>query len=91
MTRFFVDSYGSLKVEMGGEQDILIATRFNQSENKTKANEYLRGVAAKMTEVYASDASNPDAAEMMELLLDEAEDKVRAAQLAEKFLEPVEF
>jgi hypothetical protein len=83
--RFFVDSYGSLKVEMDGEQDILVTTKFNQSENKAKAAEYLHDVAARLTEVYTSD---PDAAEA---LLNEAEDKVCKAQLAEKFLEPVVF
>lgn len=83
--KFFVDGYGALKVELDGEQDILVTTKFMQSENKAKAAEYLRSVAVKLTDLYASD---PDAAEA---LVDEAENKVYQAQQAEKFLEPAKF
>lgn len=83
--KFFVDGYGALKVEMDGEQDVLVTSKFMQSENKAKAAKYLRSVAIKLTDLYQND---PGAAEA---LVDEAEDKVHQAQRAEKFLEPVGF
>lgn len=83
--KFFVDSYGALRVKADGDTDTLIVAKFMQSENKVKATEYLFKIAIELTALCDSD---PGAAGR---LLAEAENKVHQAQLAEKFLEPVEF
>jgi hypothetical protein len=82
---FRVNGYGNLIAEAGQERDILVTTKFMQARNKEQAISYLREIAAEMTEIYATD---PEAAEA---LLIEAEGKVHAAQLAEKFMEEVRF
>lgn len=83
--RFYVDGFGNLMAEMDGERDSLMGTRFNQTENKEKAIEYLKVIAAEMTKLYVTD---PAAAEAV---LTEAEYKIGQAQAAEKFLEEVTF
>jgi hypothetical protein len=72
-------------VEMDGGRESLIAPSFMQNDNRDKAAEYLSDVAASLNELYSS---NPDAAGK---LLEEAENKIRSAQTAEKFLEEVSF
>ena len=72
-------------VEMEGEQDTLIVTKFMQNENTDKAADYLKKIATKLNEVYKQDADKAGQ------ILEEAENAVRAAQLAEKFLEAITF
>lgn len=84
--RFYVNSFRQLAVEEGGERDILIAARFMQSENQDRCADYLRGVAAKLTDLYGTGQVDQAGD-----LLAEAEAKVRNAQTAESFLEEVRF
>jgi dsDNA-specific endonuclease/ATPase MutS2 len=83
--KFYANNYGELRVEMEGQEETLITTKFMTSENKTKAADYLRTVAEKLNETYTAD---PEAAAE---ILETAENKIADAQLAEKFLEPVTF
>ena len=83
---FYVDSYRSLMVRVAGRKDIVLAPRFIQNENQDKAADYLRGIAKQLTQAFAD---GDEAATVR--ILEEAEGKVRAAQLAEKFLEEVNF
>jgi hypothetical protein len=84
--RFYVDGFRNMMAEMDGEHEVMIVTKFNSNENKTKAANYLKTVAPEITRLY--NAGDIDAAEA---LLNEAEAKVRSAQVAEKFLEEVTF
>lgn len=84
--RFYVDGFRNMVAEMDGEREEMIVPHFMQSENKTKAADYLRGVASEMTELY-----NAGQIEEAEALMAEAEAKVISAQTAEKFMEEVSF
>lgn len=83
--KFYANNYGELAVEMDGQNETLITTKFMTSESKDKATDFLRTVADKLNETYTS---NPEAAAE---ILEDAENKIADAQLAEKFLEPVAF
>ena len=84
--RFYVSGYRNLEAEMDGERETMIAPRFMQNENKDKAADYLREVAAELTNLY--NAGEVDAAYAV---LAEAENKISQAQTAEKFMEQVTF
>ena len=82
-----MEFYGSrkgLKVKDGWQIDWLITARFNQNENYDKFATYMRKVAAKLA------GMEPFSDEMADFL-EEAESKVRAAEVAERFLEEVSF
>ena len=83
--KFQVDGYRNLIVRDGSDTEILISTSgFMSNDNKSKAAEYLRGIARQLAEL------EPFSDEMA-ALLDEAAAKVSAAKLDEKFLQEVSF
>ena len=84
--RFYVSGYRNLEAEMDGERETMISPRFMQNENKDKAADYLREVAAELTNLY--NAGEVDAAYAV---LAEAENKISQAQTAEKFMKQVTF
>ena len=80
---FYANLYGELKVEENGKHNILIASRFNDSDNKDKCIGYLRTVA---------DALNQETDEDRAFaIIGEAQKKISSAMTAEKFLEEVTF
>ena len=84
--RFFLNSHRQLEAEIDRDREVMIAPHFSQNDNMDKAAEYLRGVAAKMTELYG--AGEVEAAGN---LLEEAETKIQKAQTAERFMDEISF
>lgn len=83
--RFYVNSFRNLMVEVDRESETIIAASFMQNENKAKAADYLKAIATELNEAYPRDQNKAHA------ILEEAKQKVRDAQLAEKCLEEVTF
>ena len=80
----FHGTRSGLKVVEGKKEDWLIAAKFMQNYNQDKFGDYMREVAAKLKEM------EPYSDEMA-AFLQEADNKVKAAQLAEKCMEEVAF
>jgi len=80
----FHGTRGGLKVIEGKQEDWLIAAKFMQGYNQDKFGDYMHKVAVQLKEM------EPYSDEMA-ALLQEADNKVKAAQLAEKCMEEVTF
>ena len=80
----FFTNYKGLYVRDDRQVELLIASGgFLQSDNNEKALGYLKSVASRMSAAQSEDEAGT--------ILAEAEQKIRDAQLAEKFMEPVTF
>ena len=73
-----------LKAVDGKQEEMVIVARFMQNYNQDKFGDYMRKVADRLNEM------EPHSDEMA-TFLQEADDKVKAAQLAEKCMEEVAF